>query len=89
MSARRRSSSLSGSPPHKKARSDGPEERLALTAAAPFSSADKPRPFDDYEGRPVRVYADGIFDMFHQGHARVLMQAKKAFPNVYLIAGGM
>lgn len=40
--------------------------------------------------KKVRVYCDGVFDLFHLGHARIFEQAKKMFPadvEVIVVAG--
>nr|XP_030128903.1 choline-phosphate cytidylyltransferase B isoform X4 [Taeniopygia guttata] len=77
-----------------------PQPRLTLTAPAPFADETSCQCQAPHEkltiaqarlgtpvDRPVRVYADGIFDLFHAGHARALMQAKTLFPNSYLLVG--
>jgi len=54
-----------------------------------FSRAAVDRAKADKSGRIYRVYCDGIFDIFHVGHMKMLEQAKKALgaERTWLIAG--
>jgi choline-phosphate cytidylyltransferase len=37
--------------------------------------------------KPIRIYCDGVYDLFHYGHARLFENIKKAHPDCQIIAG--
>lgn len=88
------------SPKHRSNEAGNEAEETAPTSAAVSPSSDPSMVLSrqnvalakaDTSGRVYRIYCDGVFDLFHIGHMRMLEQAKKSLggdtSKVYLICG--
>ncbi|VDP03898.1 unnamed protein product [Heligmosomoides polygyrus] len=61
----------------------------STTMSTSFNSNQLPSDFNVLvpKNRPIHIFTEGVFDLFHYGHVRQLRQVKEAFPNVKVTAG--
>ncbi|KAI5181166.1 choline-phosphate cytidylyltransferase [Nematocida sp. AWRm80] len=53
----------------------------------PLMEKKKSNETDQITTKGIRVYSDGVFDLFHYGHMRMLEQIRHKFPNATIVAG--
>lgn len=65
------------------------QDQSPTTAKKQKTESTDATPVTNDPNRKLRVFADGVYDMFHYGHAKSLKQAREVVPNAFLVVGGM
>ncbi|KAI9089040.1 hypothetical protein K1719_029319 [Acacia pycnantha] len=60
------------------------EIRVSVIPRAAVKPSDSNPSSSHPQDRLVRVYADGVYDLFHFGHARSIEQAKISYVSIFI-----
>jgi choline-phosphate cytidylyltransferase len=63
------------------------QDQSPTTAKKQKTESTDATPVTNDPNRKLRVFADGVYDMFHYGHAKSLKQAREVVPNAFLVVG--